>query len=190
MPLEFRPKIDKIVELLLYLAKTRPGSDKYQAVKFLYLADRAHLNKYGRPITHEVYFALPYGPVASKAMDLLNGDKWVMKEAGIDSLPFDLVKVTRGGKETVALCDPSRDVDFDLFSKSDIRIFDEVLSEYGDKDFDELFELTHGHYAYKKAWRGRAAGSKRALMSYEDMIEADDKRIDILRDIGPVSANM
>src|ERR1700688_4962714 len=43
MPLEYRPKIEKIVELLLYLAHKRPGADKYQAVKFFCLADREHL---------------------------------------------------------------------------------------------------------------------------------------------------
>ena len=45
MPLTFRPKIDKIIEALLYLAHKRPGADKYQAVKFFYLADRDHLSK-------------------------------------------------------------------------------------------------------------------------------------------------
>ena len=39
MPLKFHPKFDKIVELLLYLAHKRPDADKYQAVKFFYLAD-------------------------------------------------------------------------------------------------------------------------------------------------------
>lgn len=190
MPLEFRPKLDKIVELLLYLATVRPGSDKYQAVKFFYLADREHLNRYGRPITQEIYFALPYGPVASKAMDLLNGDAWVMKEAHIDELPFETEEAVRNNKKTLVLKNPHRAVDFDLFSKSDIKIFDEIIANFGDKNFDELYELTHGHYAYKKAWRGRAQGSKRAEMSYEDMIESDENRSKILRDIGPVSANM
>ena len=49
MPLEFKPKLDKIVELLLYLAYVRPGADKYQVVKLFYLADREHLIRFGRP---------------------------------------------------------------------------------------------------------------------------------------------
>lgn len=68
MPLTFQPKLDKIVELLLYLAHTRPGADKYQAVKFFYLADREHIRRYGRPITFGDYVAMSYGPVASNAL--------------------------------------------------------------------------------------------------------------------------
>ena len=84
MPLRFRPKVEKIVELLLYLAHKRPGADKYQAVKFFYLADRAHLNRYGRPISFEKYYAMSYGPVGSTVLDLLNGNLGPAKEAGID----------------------------------------------------------------------------------------------------------
>src|ERR1700739_3442083 len=73
--LEFKPKFDKILELLVYLSFTKPGADHYQAVKFFYLADKEHLNRYGRPITYEKYCALPYGPVASNVLDLLRGNK-------------------------------------------------------------------------------------------------------------------
>src|SRR5580700_6207804 len=102
MPLKFRPKLDKIVELLLYMAHQCPGADKYQAVKFFYLADREHLARFGRPITYDNYYALWYGPVASKALDLIEGDKWLMKAAKIKVLPF---KTTPGkaqnGSDTI-----------------------------------------------------------------------------------------
>ena len=94
MPLKFHPKLPKIVELLLYLAHNRPGADKYQAVKFFYLADRLHLQKYGRPITNEDYFAFWYGPVASNALNLIQGDKWVMRSADLKKLPFETLKGT------------------------------------------------------------------------------------------------
>jgi uncharacterized phage-associated protein len=190
MPLEFRPKLDKIIETLLYLATVRPDADKYQAVKFLYLADREHLLRYGRPITYEVYYALPFGPVASTAMDLLNGSEMTMKRAGIESLPFNVENVQRPGRAPLLyLREPLRDVDFDLFSKSDIRVFDEVLQKYGSMTFDELYQLTHDHYAYKKAWKNRG-GANASPMSYEDMIESSDLRKQIVEDIGPVSARM
>lgn len=189
MPLDFQPKIDKIVELLLYLAHRRPNADKYQAVKFFYLADREHLNRYGRPITHEQYFALWFGPVASKAMDLLEEDKWVMREAQIDALPFKTDIVERNGKLITYIREPLRDVNFDLFSKSDIRVFDEIIDKYGDKTFDQLFRLTHKHAAYKRAWGNRGSAAA-APMNYEDMIESAEKRAAIMEDIAPVAAHM
>jgi uncharacterized phage-associated protein len=190
MPLDFRPKLDKIVELLLYLAHVRPDADKYQAVKFFYLADREHLNRYGRPITHESYFALPYGPVASKAMDLLEEDHWTMTEAGIETLPFDVEKAHRGDKDITYIRAPKRSVNFDLFSKSDIKVFDEIIAQYGKSSFEELFAITHEHYAYKRAWNNRRPGSKRSQMYYEDMIEDGEKRANIIENIGPFASFM
>lgn len=191
MALEFRPNLAKIVELLLYLAHKRPGADKYQAVKFFYLADRAHLNRYGRPITSEIYFALPYGPVASKAKEFLEHDKWTMQEAGLTELPFETKKVTRKGPDKTDLIligAPKREVDLELFSRSDLRVFDEVLEKFGDLDFEALFKLTHNHVAYKRAWANRGH-SKRGPMRYEDMIDLPGERASIVSDIGPVSAH-
>lgn len=191
MPMQFRPKIDKIVELLLYLSHRKPGADKYQAVKFFYLADKEHLNRFGRPITQEAYYALSYGPVASKALDLINQDDWVMREAGIEELPFELGSKTLSNGQTVAtLQRPRRAVNFDLFSKSDIAVFDEVINRYGDASFDELFVITHKHYAYSRAWGSRKPNSKRAVMRYEDMIDDERRRESIVEDIGPVSYYM
>lgn len=191
MSLNFRPKYDKIVELLLYLAHIKPGTDKYQAVKFFYLADKEHLNRHGRPITFETYFALPYGPVASKTKELLEGDERILRAAKIKRLPFRIERVTRPGKEDLLkITDPLREVDFDLFSRSDIAVFDEIIDMYGDYTFDELYNLTHEHPAYQKAWQGRPQGAKSAPMLYEEMIDSKERRAEIVEDIGPVASRL
>jgi len=190
MALQFRPNLAKIVELLLYLAHQKPGADKYQAVKFFYLADREHINRYGRPITSEIYYALPYGPVASKAKELLEKDKWTMRDAGLSDLPFEVNKVERSGPDKsplVVIGAPKREVNYELFSRSDLRVFDEILKNFGSLDFDELYKITHDHEAYKKAWAKRGR-SKRGLMTYDDMIESAEKRASVVSDIGPVAA--
>lgn len=190
MPLEFRPKLDKILELLLYMASVRPNADKYQAVKFFYLADKEHLSRYGRPITYETYFALEYGPVASSVMDFLNQSEVLMQRAGIKELPFETETVNRNGKSPLLyIRRPKRDVDFEVFSKSDLKVFDEIIAKYGDKTFDELYELTHDHYAYKRAW-GQRGAARASQMRYEDMVESPDLRAKLLADVGPVAANI
>jgi uncharacterized phage-associated protein len=195
MPLKFRPKLDKIVELLLYLAHVRPGVDKYQAVKFFYLADREHLVRYGRPITFESYFALSYGPVASNALDLLNGKAGVMAAAGLRDLPFVIeTGKASNGTDTVFIKKPLRAVKQELFSKSDLKVFDEIIRKYGHMNFEQLSELTHDHRAYKKAWSARRLFSKRSEMDYADMIEdlIDDpkKRAAMIEDLSPIAAHM
>jgi uncharacterized phage-associated protein len=194
MPLTFRPKLDKILELLLYLAQKRPGADKYQAVKFFYLADREHFKRYGRPITFDNYYALWYGPVASKALDFLQQKPWVMREAGIDALPFETevgtVK-TKSGKETetIFIRNPLREVNTELFSKSDLDVFDEIIKQYGDASFDQLFDLTHKHFAYTNAWQNRRHGDH-AEMFYDEMIDDLERRNALIEDLSPVSAKM
>ena len=186
MPLKFKPKFDKIVELLLYLAHKRPNADKYQAVKFFYLADREHLNRHARPITFEAYYALKYGPVASTAMDLLENDPKALKAAGIKKLPFE----TELLDEIVFIRNPLRAVNYDLFSKSDLEVFDEIIAKYGNCTFDELYKLTHEHFAYRNVWDRRPQHANRAKMNYEDMIEEGAKKAALIEDISPVSANM
>jgi uncharacterized phage-associated protein len=182
MALTFRPKLDKIVELLLHLAHVRPGADKYQAVKFFYLADREHLIRYGRPISFDIYYALSYGPVASNALDLLN------KKAR--DLPFETsIKRLPSDSETVVIGKPKRAVNRELFSKSDLMIFDEVINKYGKLTFDQLYDLTHEHMAYKKAWDSRGYFN-RAEMDYADMIDDPVKRQVLVEELAPISAHM
>jgi uncharacterized phage-associated protein len=191
VPLIYKPKLEKILELLLYLAYVRPNADKYQAVKFFYLADREHLNRFGRPITQEAYYALPFGPVASNAMDLIERDRIPMRELGIEELPFKVEDVVgNDGKTITYIREPLRDVDLSLFSKSDIVVFDEIIKKYGHLTFDELFNITHKHYAYRRAWGRRKPGTRRSPMRYEDMIEEAEKRSAILEDFGPVAPFM
>jgi uncharacterized phage-associated protein len=189
MPLEFKPHFDKIIELMLYLAHLRGGFDKYQVVKLFYLADREHINTYGRPITFDKYVALPFGPVASNAMDLMEGDRFTFKLANINKLPFDIEMKDVGLKKVEVLSFPNLPVDIDVFSRSDIRVFDDIVERFGNKTFDELFNITHDHDAYKLAWRRRGT-SRSSPMRYEEMIEDRSFREQVIEDIAPVAMYM
>jgi uncharacterized phage-associated protein len=194
MPLTFRPKIDKIIEALLYLAHKRPDADKYQAVKFFYLADREHLRRYGRPLTFDNYYAMSYGPVASTTLNLLNGASPVLFGAKEKSLPFKTEKgmvKTKAGKETETtfIRTPLRDVNFDLFSKTDLEILDKIIAKYKNTSFDDLYKETHNHFAYKNAWKKRRDGD-RAEMFYDEMIEDPEHRASLVEDLAPVAAKM
>ncbi len=173
--LNFNPQYDKIVELLVYLAHRRPGADQYQAVKLFYLSDREHFNRYSRPITFDSYYALDYGPVASTALDLIKSRPGVLKKAGIEKLPVR----TEQRANIIILAEPLRAIDYDIFSKSDLSVFDETLEKYGSKSFDELYKLTHSHFAYDVAWKNRG-DHRNALMHYEDMLEEGPRKAAIL----------
>lgn len=184
--LKFKPNFEKIVELLLYMAHKRPGADHYQAVKFLYLADKEHMNRYGRPITFEKYSALKYGPVASNAYNLLKNPEKELPKFGLKELPFVLEKLGT----YIYIKEPKRAVCYDLFSKSDIKIFDEVLTKYGRLSFGELYNLTHSHFAYRNAWENRPSNKDANAMRYEDMIDENINKAAFVEEIGLVAEHM
>lgn len=180
--LVFKPKIEKIVETILYLVHKRPGLDQYQTVKLLYLADKEHFNSFGRPITFDTYFALDYGPVASHALDIIKFSRTKGKRV---ELPLNVAKLDK----IFVLSGPRRPVNYDLFSKSDLRVLDEVVSKYGDKSFNDLYELTHSHFAYDVAWSARG-NSKASLMHYEDMLEESETKAGVVENLEGVSTHM
>lgn len=187
MSLKFQPKYDKIVELLLYLAHKRPNADHYQAVKFLYLADKEHLNRYGRPITFEKYAAMPYGPVASNAYDLLKNPKKNFAKFNITELPFERLELDR----MVFIGKPLRSVDHDVFSKTDLAVFNEIITKYGTCSFKDLYDLTHEHFAYRHAWDHiRSPEKKSVVMRYEDMLDEFPEKQSYLEEITPISEHM
>jgi uncharacterized phage-associated protein len=94
-------------------------------MKLLWLADRIHLNRYGRTILNDVYCALPHGPVPSNTMDL--------SEKGIE----DLYKVDNFAIEAEDKYDSK------YFSKSDLEVLEEVWENYGNQSDKILRDYSH-----------------------------------------------
>lgn len=184
--LRFRPKFDKIIELLLYFAHKTQYIDHYQASKLVYLCDYIHLNRFRRPTTFDIHTAMQHGPVATKTYEILKGEKKALAEAGVTELPFH----TSCLDNIIIVGSPKRSVDYDVFSKSDITVADEVLAKYGNLPFAKLHDITSKHFAYQKAWNTRKGDAKSAVMSYDDLFEESALKEDYLEDYGPVSANM
>lgn len=157
---KFAQKPDKLVETMLYLSLKGMKLDQYQVVKLLYLADRAHLIRFGRPITFDRYVAMKFGPVGSAAYDLLKGKS--AQGIAPSELPFDI----RKHDEVTLLGKPKREIKKSVLSKSDLLILDSIIKEFGGMTFDQLFKITHEHFAYDRAWKNRSSGADE--MRYED----------------------
>ena len=169
--MQFTFDFEKAKEAIVYLAsKMRSGMTKYTACKLLFLADKYHLVRYGRTITGDKYFALPYGPVPTKLLDLLSG---VVAGAEADEQVAALSALLTIDH---AFRDPRisapRHLPQGHLSKSDIEALDEIIKRYGRKTFAELRALTHELAAYQNAWTGRGT-SQSAPMAFEDFFEED-----------------
>ncbi|HEY9082880.1 MAG TPA: Panacea domain-containing protein [Vicingaceae bacterium] len=101
-------------------------------MKLLWIADRLHLNKYGRLILKDSYCAMPHGPVPSETLDL--------------------VQSTQEGFFSVKSFDITADSNFNekYFSHSDLEIMNLTWDEFGDKDQFLLRDFSHKFPEWKR----------------------------------------
>jgi uncharacterized phage-associated protein len=169
----FRFAEEKAVAAVLYLiAKNIEALDKYKLAKLLFLADKFHLVRYGRPITGDEYCALPYGPVPSATLNILN------REENEHSTPLTFaVQMDRRYANPRYSLKGEIPFTFEELSKSDTKTLDLIVQRHGPKTFDELKALTHEMPAYTKAWASK--GKKKSVhMNYEDFFEEDSDAIE------------
>lgn len=150
--IHFKANTEKIINSLLYLIQkanelgTKPS--QYELVKSIFLADKAHLNKYGRPITFDNYVAMTHGPVPSLAYDLLKPT-------------FNWQQMNRSGSPWGSEAEENKHIfsitstppDQSKLSKTDIKDLESSLQTILSLSFKQVRKLTHGDPAYIAAWR-------------------------------------
>ncbi len=174
---EFAFDFEKFLATLHYLAAHQvPELDKYKICKLIFLADKYHLVRYGRPIVGGRYCPLPHGPVPSRSLDLLNEFIRSESEEGQCEelrLMSEVVGLDRRFQYPRFLAKREMGADeIDALSKSDAEALDHVIKTFGAKDFYELKSLTHSVYAYRRA------AEELSDMRYEDFFEEDADAIE------------
>ncbi|HPC60910.1 MAG TPA: Panacea domain-containing protein [Verrucomicrobiota bacterium] len=125
----------KATQAAARLLKLRQGRMSYmKLIKLLYLADRAALLRWGRPITTDSYVSMDRGPVLSRVLDLATEEDLPGHESVWSK------HITEPEHYAVRLrSDPGEDE----LSAAEIQLLDEVFHQYGAKSRWELVELTH-----------------------------------------------
>lgn len=106
--------------------------------KLLYFADKEHLLKYGRPIIGDTYYKLKDGPIPTKGLDILRGRASLAAVA----LLKEAVEI-HGWSVT-----PKKDPDLSVFSKSDLKVLNQIKEEFGTFTAYDLRQLSHDENAY------------------------------------------
>lgn len=189
MAIEYAPRSfepEKAIAALAYLVE-RAGVALYPVMKMFYLADRRHLERYGRFIAGDAYVAMEEGPVPKGAYNLIKAARGEdIPVPGGDSAR-ELFKVVVVGKNhNIEILG---DVDYDELSRSDIECLDEVISDL--KDHGKQAIITEAHdAAWKKAW---ADGSHKApamtIQSIAETLNDAEKLIAHIDDPNPGKAN-
>lgn len=108
-----------------FLEKNSGEIERLELMKFIWMSDRLHLNKYGRTISKANYYALPYGPVPSRIFDLSKYDSNFFKVNG-----YKLAALNKFNP--------------DFFSKSDLEIM-----EYTWEKFNKMGSIRFSDYSHK-----------------------------------------
>lgn len=138
----------KAVQILAWLLRHYDSgvANKLLLIKLVYFADKFHLRKYGRTVSGDEYNALPYGPVATRVLDLANQDE---EHLPLDALALasDIFMLERGGKFL-------RLIDInglnDSLSKTDIEALEFAFNKFGRENPFKLAELTHKYPEWAK----------------------------------------
>jgi len=146
-PFEFDP--EKALAVVAYLAR-ETGETMYPILKMVYVADRTHLERYGRPITGDEFIAMKQGACPSKIYDTM---KVLRGEPNHNYLPRSeqFLAVDPETHDIELLAMPSLDV----LSESERECLDETLSilkRYGSRCIREM--------AHDPAWKGTTENSR------------------------------
>ncbi|AQQ09805.1 putative phage-associated protein [Sedimentisphaera cyanobacteriorum] len=160
---DFR-KENAIQAVMWFLSRHGYRLDQMKALKLMYLADKAHLAKYGRPIAGGSYYAMRYGPVCSELYDLFKDPS---------GIPFHL--------EDNFLKADECEYEEDCLSESDKEILSEINEKFGSKDPFSLSSYTHELPEYKNIWdENRKEGRKK--IDYESIINDEEMKEIIVDD--------
>ena len=150
VPVRFTFDADKALEAIIYVA-SRARTDLYGTLKLLYVADKLHLERYGRFMFGEAYSAMEWGPVPSNAYDIV---KYVRGDRPHCRIERAREAFKMSGNDFILF----RDADLDELSRTEVTCLDEAIAEHGKNDFAGFKRLTHDA-AWSAAWRGASKGS-------------------------------
>jgi uncharacterized phage-associated protein len=158
----------KALAALAYVASERPGLTPFFVSKVFYLAEKAHVNKYGRPIVADTYIAMPEGPVPSTIKNYIDENWYWVSEPEARDAAFTVEKKGRGLPKLM----PGRDSpNSGRLSETDRECLKEAIAFCEDKSKDEISDITHLH----KAWANTDINQP---IDYADFIDDDNPHKD------------
>lgn len=147
------PDIERILASISYVISVAEAEGfhftQYDVVKSLFLADRNHLNRYGRLISSDTYVAMVHGPVPTVAYDLLKGNDYTKRRFGLNTLPWQAHSIGHG--KFLYTNATTENVD-DVLSPSDKTALEAAIATVSSLSFGQIRKLTHEDAAYLDAW--------------------------------------
>lgn len=133
MPVKYRE--DKATQAAARLLELHGGRMNYmKLIKLLYLAERAALVRWGRPITFDQYYSLPHGPVLSLTYNR------IVDEPDPEQRSYWHQYISAPQNYVVEL---ERHAPNDQLSQAEEELLDSIYGEFGQLDQWQLRDATH-----------------------------------------------
>lgn len=175
VPDRLTPNIEKIIASVSYVIAEaqRRGETctQYDIVKSLFLADKRHLNKFGRPITFDNYVAMKDGPVPSLSYNFIKEDKSTLSRHNV-RLPWARTPTPKLGTRVYTYTITGAE-NLDALAESDIEELNSALTVVKSLGFSQVRRLTHEEPGYIKARKHRGS-SENPPMDYSLLFEQPD----------------
>lgn len=169
---------EKTTQAINVLAELRGGKiNKMTAIKDIWLADRYHLRKYGRPITNDIYLAMNYGPVGSSVKDIVELSDFLSEKEKKYASKF--IEACR--KHFVKSI---KSPDLSVFSETDIEVLKLVHKHFHKYSQFDLADYSHKYPEWKKH-EDSLQTSTRVPMNYNDFFEDPEDTKDEFFTIDP-----
>ena len=122
MMIRFQFDIEKAIEMMAFLIDRLGETDKIKLVKLIVCAEKEHFLQHGRPITGDRLVAMPWGPVPSACLQLIDGH---YEQAPV----FDYLHVF---DNKVSL--RSKHYPHDRLTDSERAVLEQIIEQHGAKD--------------------------------------------------------
>ena len=163
--IKFKFDMEKTAESINYLAKQVSYPTIMAIAKLLYFADKTSLERFGRSITGDAYFAMQHGPVPSQAYNMMKS----ARDSDVYGFTIEYSKQVK----------PTRNPNLIKLSRSDIECLTDTAKQYGNYPVWQLRQLSHDE-AWRAAW-ARSGNAGSVLMSLEEVISSvDDDEGDLM----------
>lgn len=174
--------VTKAIATVGYLVQ-RTGASMYAVMKMLYLADKMHLDRYGRFIAGDHYVAMKQGPVPSctyRMIRHIRGEESGHPEYLVASDYF-AYRIEKGDH----IIDLLRNPDVDELSESDTECLDEIAEIYNKMGKWAVRAMSHDA-AWTAGWNSkkrRFFQRQSAPMPIEDIVGELDNGSSLLEHI-------
>lgn len=180
--------VEKAIAAVAHLVE-KTGASMYPVMKMLYLADKMHLERYGRFISGDSYAAMEQGPVPSRTYNMVKHVRGGELRCAEDAKALQFFDYHLDTHQIIVRERP----DPDELSDSDIECLDEICQIYQRAGKWAVRDMSHDD-AWRKVWGSfvrRMSQRKSVPMPLEKIVaELDDAEslIAYLRDPHPGEA--